>query len=94
MQKPEPMPIACTLDLQSMGPRLAGIQRLTRDHLRSHRLDRRTLQLTYSTAAANDVARIVELERMCCAFLEFDIQATANEVTLAQFLPRCKGSRV
>ena len=63
MQRVEPMPIACTLDLQSMGPRLADIARLTKQFLRSHRLDVRALLLTYDLAAAKEVNHIVELER-------------------------------
>ena len=92
MPRPEPVPIACTLDLQAMGPRLAQIQRLTREHLRSHRVAGRTLRLTYATAAAIEVARIVELERMCCAFLDFDIRASTDEVKLSITAPEQDGT--
>ena len=94
MPRLEPMPIACTLDLQAMGPRLAEIQRLTREHLRSHRIDGWTLRLTYATAAAIEVARIVELERMCCAFLDFDIKASADEVELSITAPEHDATEV
>ena len=92
MQKAEAAPIACTLDLQSMGPRLAEIGQLTREHLRSHRVDGRMLHLTYDTAAAQKVARIVELERVCCAFLHFDLKASANEVELTITAPEREGT--
>ena len=82
MPRPELSPIACTLDLQAMGPRLAEIGELTREHLRSHRVDGRTLRLTYDTAAAQQVARIVELERVCCAFLNFELRVSADAVEL------------
>lgn len=92
MQKLEPVPIACTLDAQAMGHRLAEIGKLTREHLRSHRVDGRTLRLTYDTEAARQVARIVELERECCAFLDFDLKASANEVELTITAPEQEGT--
>jgi hypothetical protein len=92
MPSPEPAPIACTLDLQAMGPRLAEIGRLTRDHLRSWSLDRQTLHLTYDAAAAPEVARIVELERVCCAFLHFELQATPSAVELTITAPAQEGT--
>lgn len=87
MPTAEPVPIACTLDLQAMGPRLAEISQLSREHLRSHRLDGRTLRLTYSAAVAERVARIVELERVCCAFLNFELKVTADAVELSVAAP-------
>jgi len=87
MPKPEPAPLACTLDLQAMGPRLAEVRRLTREHLRSHRVDGRTLRLMYAVEAAEKVARIVELERVCCAFLDFELRASAKEVELTITAP-------
>jgi hypothetical protein len=66
-----------------MGVRLGDIQRLTREHLRAHRVEGRTLRLTYDAEAASEVERIVELERVCCAFLDFDIKASANAVELS-----------
>ena len=70
-----------------MGPRLAEIGQLTREHLRSHRVDGRTLQLTYDAAVAQQVACIVELERVCCAFLDFELKASANGVELTITAP-------
>jgi len=92
MPRPEPVPIACTLDLQAMRPRLAEIRTLTREHLRSHRVEGRTLRLTYAGAAAQSVARIVDLERACCAFLDFDIKGTADEVELSITAPEQDGT--
>ena len=92
MPTPEPVPIACTLDLQAVGPRLAEISQLTREHLRSHLVEGRTLRLTYDTAAAQQVARIVELERVCCAFLNFELQVSADAVELSITAPEQDGS--
>ena len=88
----EPVPIACTLDLQAMGPRLAEISQLTREHLRSHRVEGRALRLTYDTAAAQQVARIVELERVCCAFLDFEVKASTNGAELSITAPEQEGT--
>lgn len=92
MPTAEPVPIACTLDLQAMGPRLAEINQLTREHLRSHRLKGRTLKLTYDAAAAERVARIVELERACCGFLGFELKVSADAVELSIAAPEQEGT--
>ena len=92
MPTAEPAPIACTLDLQAMGPRLAEISQLTREHLRSHRVEGRTLRLTYDSVAAQQVARIVELERVCCAFLNFELQVSADAAELSITAPERDGT--
>ncbi len=92
MHSPEPVPLACTLDLQSIGARLGDIQRLTRDHLRAHRVEGKTLRLTYGVEAASEVERIVGLERVCCAFLDFDIKVKADAVDLSITAPEQDGS--
>jgi hypothetical protein len=92
MHSREQVPVACTLDMQSMGPRVGEIQRLTREHLRAHRVEGRTLRLTYGPEAASEVARIVELERVCCAFLDFDLNESADVVELSIAAPEQDGS--
>ena len=92
MPRPEPVPIACTLDLHAMGPRLAEIRGLTREHLRSHRVEGRTLRLKYDAAAAEPLARIVELERACCAFLDFELNASADAIELSITAPNQEGT--
>ena len=92
MPSPEQMPIACTLGAQDMGRRLAEIQRLSREHLRSHRVEGRTLRLAYAASAAAELTRIVDLERVCCAFLEFEIGASAAEVELSITAPEQHGA--
>lgn len=92
MLKPEPAPIACTLDLQAMGPRLAEISQLTRDHLLSHHMDGRTLRLRYAAAGARELARLVELERLCCAFLDFELTTSTEDVELRITAPEQEGT--
>jgi hypothetical protein len=71
---------------------LAEISRLTREHLRAHRLDGQTLRLTYDVAAADRVARIVDLERVCCAFLDFELNVLHGGVELAITAPAQEGT--
>lgn len=92
MPTTEPAAIACTLDLPAMGPRLGEISQLTREHLRSHHVEGRTLRLTYDTAAAQKVARIVELERLCCAFLNFELEVSSVAVDLTIKAPEHDGA--
>lgn len=84
--------MACTLDPQAMGPRLARVRQLTREHLRAHRLDGRTLRLTYVATAAQEVTGIVELERACCAFLDFEVECTGDRVELSITAPEQDGA--
>jgi hypothetical protein len=92
MSRPEPETLACTLDLEAMGPRLAEIQRLTAEHLRSHRVEGRTLHLIYDGKAVQEMTRVVELERACCAFLDFELKVAPDGVELAITAPEQDGS--
>ena len=92
MPAPEPVPIACTLDLQAMAPRLAEISQLNREHLRAHSLDGRTLRLTYDIVAADRVAHTVDLERVCCAFLDFELDVSPSGVELTITGPDQEGT--
>jgi hypothetical protein len=84
-------PIACTLDLGAMGSRLSWIRRVTAEGLLSHALDRRTLRLTYRHDAADEVRRIVEFERDCCAFLDFALAVGDDDVVLTITAPESAG---
>lgn len=87
MRAAERVPIACTLDFQAKGSRLADIERLTHEHLRSHRLDGRVLHLVYDPSASMEVSRIVDLERVCCAFLDFRLESTVDAAELTISAP-------
>lgn len=80
-------PIACTLDSKTMGPRLAWIRGVTERSLLSHRLEGRTLRLVYRADAAEELRCIVELERVCCAFLDFALATTASEAVVTITAP-------
>jgi hypothetical protein len=52
-----------------------------------HELDGRTLRLTYRRDAAEEVQRIVQLERSSCAFLDFLLVDGAEGCVLAITTP-------
>ncbi len=87
MQAIEAKPIACTLDSQAMGLRLAWIRAVTERSLLTHRLEGRTLRLVYRADAADELRRMVDLERACCAFLDFALEATTDETVLTISAP-------
>ncbi len=81
------VPIACTLSPADYRARLADVAALSRDALR--RVERRdlTLYLRYSAGAAARVQRLVAQERTCCAFLQFEVFESADEVRLLVTFP-------
>lgn len=80
-------PIACTLQPSDYRARLAEIAALSRDALRSVERRGQTLDLRYAPEAAQRVRRLVEQERACCAFLEFELHEDAEEVRLLVTAP-------
>jgi hypothetical protein len=81
------LPIACTLSASDYRQRLAAIAALSRDALR--RVEQRglTLDLRYAPEAAARVRQLVEQERTCCAFLQFELHEGAEEVQLLVTVP-------
>jgi len=92
MSATEHAPIVCTLGPADMGPRLARTRQLTKQHLRSHRLEGSSLHLSYDGAAAYEVEHIVKLERECCAFLDFELSRRGDDVELTIVGPEQPGS--
>jgi hypothetical protein len=91
MRSAEQLPIACTLDSGRLATRLGRIADLTQTSLLSHQLTGRELRLAYDPHAADEVRKIVALERSCCAFLDFDLQETAARVVLTITAPAHAG---
>jgi len=81
------LPIACTLSATDYRARLAEIAALSRDALRHAEQHGLTLDLRYAPEAAARVRRLVEQERACCAFLQFELQENADEVRLLVTAP-------
>ena len=88
------LPIACTLSSSDYRARLAQIATLSRTWLRQVERDGLTLILRYHPGAAADVRQLVEQERRCCAFLQFDLQEAADEVRLVVTAPAAAADAV
>ena len=80
-------PIACTLQGGSYQERLAWIADLARDSLRSHSRQDLRLDLRYAPEAAGRVRDMVRKEQDCCAFLDFELAETGDEVRLTITAP-------
>ena len=81
------IPIACTLSTSDYRSRIADIASLSRDALRGVERRGLTLDLRYAPEAAARVRRLVEQERRCCAFLQFDLHEDADQVRLLVTAP-------
>ena len=81
------IPIACTLSPSDYRIRLAEIAALSRDALRHVERRGLTLDLRYAPEAAAGVRRLVDQERRCCAFLQFELHEGADEVRLLVTAP-------
>jgi hypothetical protein len=78
----ESAPIACTLTPGDYKARLAWINELARDALRSHERRDLELELVYAAEAAQRVREMVRTEQDCCAFLSFELDERPGEVRL------------
>lgn len=87
MQANDVVPIACTLEGDSLASRVAELRHFTERNLKWHRLEGRVLNLTYRRDAEPELRRIVELERACCAFLAFDLDVQPEAVSLTITAP-------
>ena len=92
MQRPEwnssdGRPVACTLLPTDLKKRLEELARLTRDTLLSGRQEGLVLHLTYKVEAEERVLRMVEKEKECCAFLNFEFCRVEGAVALTITAP-------
>src|SRR5215469_2506951 len=75
-------PIACTLSASDFRARTASIKTLNRKSLKRLERDDLTLRLFYDAAARANVEALVEQERACCAFLDFQLDEAGGDVVL------------
>ena len=75
-------PIACTLGADDLRVRFRRIAALAREHLLVQRQEGLTLDLLYRREAMSELARIVTLERECCALLTFELAELPHAVAL------------
>jgi hypothetical protein len=74
------IPIACSLGTVAYAERMLWIARLNRDGLRRHRRDGLRLELSYAPHVSQRVHELVEMESACCAFLDINIEESAEGV--------------
>ncbi len=86
--------LACTLELSQMRPRLDRLQRLAENSLLSHQLQGNLLRLAYEADAAAEVRAVVDLERDCCQFFNFEMEEGGGEVRLTISAPEGVGAAV
>jgi hypothetical protein len=82
--------LACTLELNEIGPRLGRLRRLAAG-LKSHHLEGNVLRLAYRPEAAAEVNAVVDLERDCCRFLDFHVHEGPSGVDLTITAPKAVG---
>lgn len=81
------VPFACTLSSTEHRSRLADIAALSREALRHVERRGLTLELRYGPEAATRVRQLVEQERICCPFLQFELHEDTDEVRLIVTAP-------
>ena len=86
-ESPSDQSLACCLSAGEYQNRLAWIETLTRKALRSHARDDLVLHLAYAPEAAAEVRKMVEQERICCAFLMFDLEHEPSAVRVTITVP-------
>ncbi len=80
-------PIACTLGWGDYKERLAWIAELARDGLLSVRREDLQIQLRYASGVTDRIRDMVGKEQDCCAFLNFAISETSEDVRLTITVP-------
>jgi hypothetical protein len=80
-------PIACCLNIGEYQSRVAWIESLTRKSLRGRTRDDLVLRLFFAPEAATEVQKMIEQERICCAFLTFDIDQRKDAVCVTITAP-------
>lgn len=83
----EASPIACTLAPGAFKDRIAWINALARDALRSHERRDLVLDLRYVPEARERVREMVRNEQACCSFLTFDLREDPAQIRLVITAP-------
>jgi hypothetical protein len=74
----ESEPIACSLSAAELGERGAEWDALLTRSLISSQAIPAGVRLTVEPGAAGELARLIDLERACCAWMRFDFEAAAT----------------
>jgi hypothetical protein len=79
-----PLAIACSLSAAEMPARLADIAALGREALTGAEISegRATLRLAAGAGVRHRLDAIVQAESACCAFLDFSLDQTGDEIVV------------
>jgi hypothetical protein len=77
----EPRPIACTLSASDIEDRAGAWNKLMGSGLVERDLVPGGIRLTPAPGAANALIQLIDLERECCGWIDFEV-GTASAVTL------------
>jgi hypothetical protein len=88
----ERQPVACTLGSGDYQERIEWIATLNRASLRAVELQEHAVLLVYDANALMQVRQLVAREEQCCAFLQFDVRALPERVSLTIRIPEYVGS--
>lgn len=77
----------CSLAAGDFKERVAWIAALNDKFLQDHCRQGATLTLTYAAEALPEVEKMIAREQQCCAFLGFNLHATAEAVELTITVP-------
>jgi hypothetical protein len=80
-------PIVCCLAAGEYKDRIVWIESLAQRALHCYARDDLVLRLSYTPDAVADVRKMVERERICCAFLTFDLDAKPDTVCVTITAP-------
>jgi hypothetical protein len=94
MAASEQPPITCCLTAGEYQHRIIWIEGLTREALQTHERDDLVLRLVYTPEAASKVREMVEKERICCAFLTFDVLERPDAVCVTITVPEAARAAV
>jgi len=83
----EASPMACTLAPGAFKDRIAWINALARDALRSHERRDLVLDLRYAPEARDRIRELVRNEQACCSFLTFDLREEPHQIRLVITAP-------
>lgn len=83
--------MACTLTPGDAKQRAAKIRALTARSLRHIERQPLAIELTYASEAATEIRDLVAAERICCAFLTFELQENEQRVRLTITAPESAG---
>jgi|GEM_PF-1959018 len=78
---------ACLLPPSRLRQRLDRIQTLAARHLLDERLDGSTWRLGYAAMAEAELRALVDAEKDCCGFLDFQLRRDGRRIELAITAP-------